>query len=301
MPWRERVQLRTSETPAWGSALVVVAGAATVYWFVTYSGPYRWLAEWQLHLLGEYSVTLTVLVVLVGALLGAVLPAAILAQVIARARESDVDPEAAARKAAEASARAEAATAWMMRRFYRLVAATLAAGMVVVGLYFAVSGWLAGERIALDIAALERGDKPASRYVELYGVLLVDEAVGVQRGHGGTVKIYIPVVSETWRPGQPVRAYLETQRQAAELPTGRYEGMLGIGPLPGVAQTALTDRGLAPPDEYWVLDHRQKPDSQTYLGLVLLVWGILLGALTALVWANLERRNRRHHEHTAPR
>ena len=49
-----------------GVAIAIGVVALVGYWWSSYSGPYRWLAEWQLRAMGRYFAELTALVVLVG-------------------------------------------------------------------------------------------------------------------------------------------------------------------------------------------------------------------------------------------
>jgi hypothetical protein len=101
------------------------------------------------------------------------------------------------------------------------------------GAYFTGIGLLAGDRVSLDVGALERGDPPGGRWAEVTGRLVADDVVSVAERRSGSAKVYIPLVSPEWRPGQPVRVYLKTfesslVRNADDLASGLYDGMLAV-------------------------------------------------------------------------
>ena len=266
---------------------------ASLYWGLAYRGPYRWLAEWQLRLLGEYWPMLTGLCTLLITFPLGVLPAAIAIQIAGARSQQEPSPDGLAANQASG----DAITHWVMERPYRLFAAGISIVFMLVGGFFALRGATAGERALVDVAVLEQGQTPENYHVELQGRLLIDEAARVTKP-GGPVEVYAPIVSNAWRPGQPVPAYLEIseaslEQYARDLATGRYQGMLSDLPLPGVAQTALTERGLPPAERYWVLDYRQKPDDTLALGLALLSVGAPFGVVTAFIWIDIERRRAR--------
>jgi hypothetical protein len=269
--------------------LLLGALAAPLYWGFTYSGPYRWLAEWQLEKLGGYRVMLTGLVTLLITLV----PVGLLVMLLGARSTPQLSPEGLA----AARARDELHMQWIRDRQYRLIAAGLSVGIALVGCYLAITGATAGARTFVEVSTLERGRQPPSYYVELRGRLLFEEAAAVSKRGSSATKVYVPIVSDAWRPGQPVRAYLETydswiERYSSDLATGRYVGVLSDLALPGVAQTTLTERGLRPTAPYWVLDYRQDPQEQTYMGLGFVGTGAVWGTLTAWVWRRLERRKR---------
>jgi hypothetical protein len=287
-----RFQLNAQRVPAALRALLVTPCLALpLYWGVTYSGPYRWLAEAQLAHGGSYEVTLTGL----GLVLLLLLPALAAVQLLGRRYAGRGEP----RDVAAIAAKAAANEAWLLSHRGRLFGAGLGAVLTLMGLYFLADGALAGSLQAVDAAALEAGAAPTGRYVELTGAVRMAERVAVSESTNGSTieRYYLPVTS----PGAPgaagARVYLETYRSglvahADELRSGRVRGMLSENALPGVAQTELAARGVTLPARYWVLDYNRSPDDVIGMGRAFAVMGLVIGALSGAAWWLLERRER---------
>jgi hypothetical protein len=82
--WFERHQARMRAVPPWLRFVLVVpfllAGLGLgASWWVSYAGPYRWLAEWQISFLGAYYPMPTGMATLVIGILPAALPLFVLA------------------------------------------------------------------------------------------------------------------------------------------------------------------------------------------------------------------------------
>jgi hypothetical protein len=290
--WRRvnRLQVRAAIVPApitW--TIMLSACALGAYWWISYSGLYRLLSEFQLdHFDRRYYPSYTGAIVLVLCLV----PAAILVQVIGAIREKKRSPEEAV------AARGNRLHFWLQYRRGR--ATTLGMTLMLLGaaVYFCGTGLLAGKRVPVDAGALEHGEPPAGRYAELTGLLLADDAVATsERNRASAEKIYIPVVSPEWQDGKPIRAYIEMdgdapKRYTDELASRHYEGMLTANSLPGVVVSSLTGRGRAPSDRYWVLEYRQTPETKIFLGKFMLVAAAISGLITAIAWAVAARRER---------
>jgi hypothetical protein len=273
--------------------LVVPCLGLAAYWWATYSGLYRWLAEWQLHTFGSYYMKYTGVAVILAALV----PAGILLQIVGGLRSAERGPAEAEKLAAERHAQSQQLSDWLLQHRLRLVGLALAGIFLVLGAYKAISGTLAGARVEVDAGTLEQGGSLGGRHVLVTGRLLVEEAMVVSERRKSSGKAYVPVVSPEWRPGRPVRLYLETyeswlERYAGDLATGQFEGMLSAGGLPGVAISALADKGTPAVEPYWLLDYRANPAKQKSDGLSFMGLAGLFGILTALGWAIAARRAR---------
>jgi hypothetical protein len=289
-----RFQQRAAHVPralTWLIASPMLALGA--YWWWSYSGLYRLLAEWQLHTFHSHYPKYTGVV----ELLLCMIPVVIAIQIIGGLREKERSPADAAAQAESYAARSARTSNWLQSHRRRLIGLVVTAMAAVAGVYFTALGLLAGDRVSVDAGAIEKGERPGGRYVELTGRPLVDDAVSVsEEGRSSSAKIYIPVVSAEWQPGQPVRFYLETRRsllesQREEVASGRYEGMLSANDLPGVAITALAEDGHPAPEQYWVLDYQETPRMKADLGYAMLAAAAIAGFITAIAWV-VARRER---------
>jgi hypothetical protein len=270
-------------------ALMAGVVALTAYWWASYSGLYRWLAEWQLARSGSYEVQLTGVVTLLALLV----PALVIIAIIGAGREGERGQAHADGLVAAEKARRERTNAWLREHRRRLTFLLAGVALTGVGAFTIGSGLLAGERVQLDAAALEGGGAAPGRYVDLTGRILAADAVAVSSSHGRDT-VYLPVVSA---PGAPVRVYLKTplawvRSHRREIASGRYEGLLDPQGLPGVAVTAFTQRGHPPAESYWVLEHLETPARKIAAGRFTLLLGLAMTGVAALVWWIKARRAR---------
>jgi hypothetical protein len=288
-----RFQVRAAQVPmplTW--TIMLSACALATYWWVSYSGLYRVLAEFQLGHWSSYYPSYTGVVFL------CLMPGAILLQIIGAIREKERSPEEAAAIAETIAARRNLVHFWLEHRRGRLTGLGVTLMLVGAGVYFAGTGLLAGKRVSVDAGALEHGERPAGRYAELTGRLLDDDAVSVTEGRRSTgAKTYIPVVSPEWRDDQPVRVYIEMDTAAPslntdELASGHYEGILTANSLPGLVVSSLAERGRPAPDRYWVLEYRETPAKKIELGTFMFAAAGICGLITAIGWAIAARRER---------
>jgi len=289
-----RFQQRAALVPRTITWLIVSPLIAVgAYWWVTYAGLYRLLAEMQLSSFQQYYPTYTGIFTIILCLI----PAVVAIQFIGSQRERERSPADAAAQIASYAERRARHSNWIQshrRRFTGLIVTVMLAG---VGTYFTGIGLLAGDRVAVDAGALEHGEQPAGRWAELAGRLVPDDAVSVQEGRSHTTHVYVPVVSPEWRAGQPVRVYLRTydtwlERYADDLASGHHEGMLAANDLPGVAISSLAEQGHPAPDRYWVLEYGETPKSKLGLGQAMFGGAGVAGLLTALGWLIAARRER---------
>lgn len=157
-----------------------------------------------------------------------------------------------------------------------------------MGIHSWAVGTFAGDRLSVDVSALERGAEPGGRYVQVTGRLLRDQAVNV-RGRDGHIRhVYTPVVSPEWRPGQPVRLYLKVtpfvlEKYAADLATQRYSGMLSRASIPGRTVDAPC----------WELDYLTTPTEMKGQAPFFIGGGVFSWLLAGVLWEIFEGRKRR--------
>ena len=292
-----RFQVRAAQVPlpiTW--TIMLAACALGTYWWLSYSGLYRLLAELQLRQWQSYYPSYTGVIVIVLSLM----PAALLLQIVGAIRERERSPEEAAALAETIAARRNLVHFWLEHRRGRLTGLGVTLSLLGAGVYLAGTGLLAGKRVPVDAGALEHGEHPAGRYAELSGRLLADDAVSVTEGSRSTgAKTYVPVVSPEWRDDQPVRAYLQIDvaapsLNADDLATGHYEGMLTANSLPGVVISSLAARGRPATGRYWVLEYRETPAKKIELGTFMFAAAGICGLITAIGWAIAARRERAH-------
>jgi hypothetical protein len=289
-----RFQQRAALVPRTVTWLIVSPLIAVgAYWWLSYAGLYRVLAEWQLHTFDEYYPTYTGITTILLCLI----PAIVALQIIGAQRAGERGPADAAAQIASYAERRARNTRWLESRRRRLTGLVVTVMLAGAGVYFTGIGLLAGDRVSVDAGALERGERPGGRWAEVTGQLVTDDAVSVGTGRSGRTDAYVPVVSPEWRPGQPVRVYLKTYasrltRDTDDLASGLYDGMLAENDLPGVAITALAERGQPAPDRHWVLEYKQTPQLKRNLGTGMLGGAAIAGLLTAIGWAIARRRER---------
>ena len=249
--------------------VAVIVGFVTLGFMLTYSGPYRWIAELQLAHGGSYSEQLT----LVGTMLVVGLPLFGLVGLAHRSRGSGVT---------------HAGT------FDRLTQSRLARAGVMFGVigiggagWFTVDLATVGDRVEVDLAAIEAGQEPPSRWVVLRGALRHDLALGVTEG--SRVTHYVPLVAS--EASAPV-VYLEVDDSGLadpELASGTYEGILYANDLPGMLRTQL-ERENGQALRHYRFDWRETP-SGLWTGFYVFGAFGLLGVVllvAAFVWVRIQ-------------
>lgn len=281
---------RAAAVPAWIRALLLLGSLApALYWSLTYSGPYRALAEWQLAELGSYEVILTGVIVAFLTLL----PAAAVIQLLAFHYLRRDTPEAAAARAARLAHK----EARLLSHLGYIFAGTLFLGFGGTAVYFLQSALRAGERSTVTAASLEAGQRPASRFVLLEGSLRPEAALAseTQTNSSTIEEVYVPVVSPAWRPGQPVVVYLGTyaswlEAHRAELASGSFEGILEEDGLPGHLVSELSRTRQLPKGPVWVLDYRASPGEElTLAGTFGFCAGLVAVLASLIAWLRSRR------------
>jgi hypothetical protein len=224
---------------------------ATLWGVLTYSGPYRWLCEWQLATGGEYDASMT-----------AVIPALLLiapAVLFLRTQLPDKPPAVATPPdpaAAERSARRVLGTVG-------LTAAAVCAGTLLWAWHLPDRN---GPSLAVDLATLGNAPPPLGR-ITLIGAIDADHVtrkldVGNGSFEGGR-NLYAPMVVPGAANGTG-RIFVDEYAGSGmtqPLPTdagNRFRGVMIEGGLPGDMRRQFARIGVRVADPYYVL--RTSPD-----------------------------------------
>jgi hypothetical protein len=283
-----RWQARVRAVPVWIRIVLVVPPLLlTAYWAFTYSGLYRWIAELEIGISGSYTPFLTMALCALASLSVSLVAVALIA--FSRGDEADRDASSLDR------APPFDLDAWLREHRLLLIGMIMAPMFLAVAGYFLVQGATAGALSRISATALEAGEAPASRYVDLEGRLASSHAAAIEETHQGSksTTLYVPIVSPGWTPDEPVAAFLaidgvSLELDAHELAGGQYRGVLAKNDLPGLARTDLEGR-LTTASPYWVLEHGKSPDDALMLGTVFGTIGSLAGLLVLLRFMWLRR------------
>ncbi len=267
-------QIRAIPGPVRGLAIAGTLGLAG-YWWATYSGLYRWLAELQIAWFDGYELILTGILTC----LLAVVPTMIVLVAISRRLPPPTD-----------SPRMSAAEveSWIQGHSGRLVAGGISVGLLGFGLFQSVACARLGDLTDFDVAAVERGAAPQSRYVRLDGTPEWARAVGVEGEHD--VSFYVPLRSG---PRAPVALVLEvTQNQldsgGANRSQRHFEGTLSSN-LTGLARTVMVKKGVKLAEPLWVLDVGHNPRQTRDMAAAFTTMGGI-GLLLLAAWMAFRRR-----------
>jgi hypothetical protein len=267
-------QIRAIPGPIRGLAIVGSLGLAG-YWWATYSGLYRWLAELQIAWFDGYELILT------GVLccLFTVLPTMLVLVVISRRLPPPAD---------RPSMSAAEVEAWIQGHYGRIVVGALSVGLLGVGLFQLVAYARLGELTDFDVAAVEEGAAPQSRYVRLDGAPEWSQAVGVEGEHD--VTFYVPLRSAPRAPVAVVLEVAESQLKYGGVNRSQrhFEGTLSSN-LTGLARTVLVKKGVKFAEPLWVLDAGHSPRETRDMGAAFTTMGGI-GSLLLAAWIAFRRR-----------
>jgi hypothetical protein len=180
-------------------------------------------------------------------------------------------------------------TDWCAKHCWRL--AWLSAGVALT--VWGGSEWLAGQktahRVSINVADVESGRPLPGRWVEMTGRLSRDDRV--IRNDGEREETYVPLVSETWQPGQPIHVFFRAIKEEGDEP-GRLlyhkgptvEGVVA-GRLPWEVRQRFELVDHKPGADAIVVDFQARPDHQDLaIGYVCVPAGLLIVLVTGLLW-----------------
>lgn len=223
--------------------------AATFYFMFTYTGPFQWLAELQLHRMGSYSEKLTFLVVCLG-IFGLLALVSLPFRYMAPTGGAAPVGQLIGGIGRKLSTR---------RGIFILIGIALTA----FGARDYRRAAVAGPLTNLDVAQLEAGQPPQSSWVRAYGYAVTDAAIEYGKSNTKADR-YIPVVSRANDIHQTGVHLFIKARHDDNVPSdpehpGEYEGLLTSADLPGPVRTSLEQQSLLHGAQYYVLDFGLTP------------------------------------------
>jgi len=203
---------------------------AVIYWAYSYTGPYRWLAEFSLRAFGSYSPKLAFM----STLLMFLLPSAVLRRFV-NARS----PAAAAdyrRLVAEQNA-------LTTRIQSGLILATLGAVLLFVGGRDLLAAHAGTTLVRTSCASIEAGTRPASTWLNIQGTTRPDAAVATTESYHN--HRYVPLVSNSWSKAQPLAVVLRfDDDREDDMSAASFEGGVSTEDLPGMVRTTYEAEGV---------------------------------------------------------
>lgn len=260
-------------------AMIPLAGIS-LYWAVTYSGPYRYLAELQLKWMGFYSPKLTIMLIVLGFLL---IAAAI--KVVLRGAERPVPGPANAPAAPVPAKNVAIPQPWLqyVRYAVPLIVASFGAWM-----YF--NGTQAGGLQQLTALDFESG-KLRSRivYADVRGRL--SGAYLKQENY-----LYIPMYTKA-DGKSPVRLVVGVnEKDASKRLRAEADGSVtvrGVADkgLEGDVKYAFEKNGMAVADPVWVVHTGRAPGDDRTAGMIVAALGVVIAVIFFAVDSYKKRKN----------
>jgi hypothetical protein len=259
--------------------LLTLAG----WWWWSYTGLYRWLAEWQIHLMNAYYPGYTGIVTL--GLMGALglAPGLLLFHILVKINAFPLDPHARPPATGQVDA-------WLRAHAGLMTVLIFCVVFMIFGGILLYAGLSVGPKQVVKLTDLEAGQLPPTRRIEVEGYPQWD-AMLTKESHK-----FVPLVSAQWRPGRPVALYADVAKvpnaQAVRSPV-RWEGTLAVAGLPGPVRVRYEGSAYPPGSNPQVLDVNDKPEDTASFGLTMLLVGVTVLAVTMLVWGLKLLRDRR--------
>jgi hypothetical protein len=277
-----QLDLFKPQNAKWLALLGLVMLGMTFYWSITYSGPYRYLAEWELKWVGSYSEEVTALLVFVGLLFGLSLMVAAIKLVFRGAEKplfemhtsqmtSPATPPTAIRQPP-----AQVVEGWILS-CRRAILFAIPFVVLGVGAYFYYNGTHEGSLQQLSAVDFESGKvKARVVFAEVQGRL------SRRYVSDGNYR-YIPMASEEKSTG-PVRLLVginegEIRKYLHREANGAFtvRGVADKG-IPGDLRYAFEKDGTAVADPVWVVHAGRDPSWDRLSGLLTAGFGVALGA-----------------------
>lgn len=260
---------------------VALVAAYAIWSAVTYSGPYRWLAEWQVSQAGSYSVAWTAMIPAIIVAGPAVLYATV------------VDKRAAATRAPRSIAERDRAN-WRIVAVCALIAFVGLAGAGATIAYIARQPTLSDPVQIVDFAKLGAAPAPLG-HVRLVGAGF-DATRAIQVGlttkTGTKYTLYAPIVpadaAGKLDTSAPPRVFLRRWSLDGKLPApeavGDPEGLLVAGGPPGEIAADFARQGVQIGAPAYVLSESAY-DANDSLVTIVIVFGIvaLVGVLVTIL------------------
>jgi hypothetical protein len=267
-----RPNLSAGLSPKLTQLLAYGCGALAGYFWLTYSGPYRWLAEWQMGVFGAYYAFYTWL----GTMLLLFLPTLLAFQV---PRKLGVVSSVVTTPEEVQAHNHERAARWNQRR-QPFVVLVLGGTFLFLGGRDYIKAQRGRELQHLSAAALEAGKKPSSTWLEVADGALVWDA-SIEWTDDKSKVTYVPMLSSAWSEGGPIGVLLKLNGGELKKAQGDVHAFKGesddLG-LPGPVRAAYADAGLSVANAL-VLHVGQTPSEDEASGRIFALLGLAIFAV----------------------
>ena len=277
--------------------IAAVAGLADgIYSIATYSGLYRWVAEWEMAHFGSYDVELTALGVIIVPL---VTPLVVLG-IYLRGRPVPSSDGVLSRLTLSANAPAgeEGSKAALVCVLLGLL------GILVAGGAYRMGNTKSKQTLSFEPLDLAEHRMPKTNHVELKGVVQTGMMVEFSEDNSGskTITNYMPVTASNWKNDEPIIFFLrphinailaDNQVHSLDPNTEPFEikmqGVLFRNDLPGPVLSEYEKHGLKIASPHLVLDTDTKSELDIYWEVALI--SAIMGAVVLLVGGLMAYRN----------
>ena len=206
--------------------VIALLCAYAVYQAYSYTGIYKWFAEWQLAQFGSYNMRLT----LAGAILLPALPVCLAAEMFGIPYRTKRQPGDAAAGRPATHAR------WMM------ILGVLA--IAVAGAAFLLGYQKSIEPIVTETVDLALAKPPQSDHVRMTAIARTDMIVRFEER--GRLRVYVPLTAPNWTRTDPLVYFLQTNIDAYVGPGGQIQSLDAKTPPFRMTQTGVLVRNDLP-------------------------------------------------------
>lgn len=272
---------------------VAVVAALTIYFWWSYTGYYRWFAEWQMREFGSYDLRWT-------AILPGLLVASPALAVLGRLRRRELVERAAAGPLDDLAGQRRVVRVMLV---LGVISVVVAAGAGVMAYLDSQAKAVVGD-LSLDAAA--DTPPPAASQVRIAGIARTDLIVTFESRHGGTSRTttYVPLTTTGWRRDQPIRYVLGTNITHYSPPGGgrlfplnprqppfamqTEAGALVAGGLPGPVREEYRRAGLVLAEPLYLLEPGATGNETMFIvaGVAGLVGLCVLTSAGIVAWRN---------------
>jgi len=230
---------------------LVILGPPFFFW-LTYSGPFQWLAELQLAWFHGYEVTITLLLTMFAWL--AALAALLAITTKARGRPFNASNFSANHQ-------------HIINRATNALFAAAPIALLAIAGYLEFLHHTTHDLAHLDMAAFVQGASSHSRYVALDNAAVdPDNAQSMEENDDGPSKSathFLPLLPQNYRPGDPVHAFVEVDEKdvpkAQAQPELLTHGLIAFTGLPGMVRVAFQRANMPPAPRYILLRFNTTP------------------------------------------
>jgi hypothetical protein len=207
-------------------AYIVLLCAFALYQIYSYTGIYKWLAEWQLAQFHSYNVRFT----LVGTILLPAIPVCLAAEIFG------IPYRTGWRASTAPGGRTTSYALWMA--VIGVLALIVAAGAFALG-YQKSQDVVVTETVDLALAK----QPPQSGHVRMTAIARTDMIVRLEE-RSGSIKVYVPLTAPNWKRSDPITYFLQTNIDAYVGPGGQ---ILSLDPK--TPPFRMTQVGVLVPDD----------------------------------------------------